>query len=131
MLATFGQIAIGQSSNASIMSKAGFWYQTVDIITSIEAIPNDLLPKEFRLEQNYPNPFNPTTTIQFALPKRSAVTLKLFDILGREVATLVDEELQAGEYKVIFEAEALPSGVYFYRIQTEGLVKTRKLTLLK
>ena len=102
-----------------------------DIITSVEQISNSVLPKEFRLQQNYPNPFNPSTTIQFALPKRSEVMLKIFDLLGREVTTLVDEKLQPGEYKVIFEAEALSSGVYFYRIQAEGFVQTKELTLLK
>ncbi len=131
ILGTLGQTVIGRSSNASNVSNAGFWYQSVDFITSVEQIENEVLPKEFRLEQNYPNPFNPSTTIQFALPKRSEVMLKIFDLLGREVATLVDEELQPGEYKVVFEAEALSSGVYFYRINAEGFVQTRKLTLLK
>ena len=131
IVGTVGQSVIGQSSNASNRSHAGFWYQSVDFITSVEQIENEVLPKEFRLEQNYPNPFNPSTTIQFALPKRSEVTLKIFDLLGREVATLVDEDLQPGEYKVIFEAGDLPSGVYFYRINAEGFVQTKELTLLK
>jgi hypothetical protein len=130
ILGTVGQTVIGVTSNSSNINKAGFWYQVGDFVTSVEQISNTL-PKEFRLEQNYPNPFNPSTTIEFALPKRTSVTLKLFDLLGREVTTLVDEELQPGEYKVTFEAEGLPSGVYFYRIQTEGLVRTKKLMLLK
>ena len=101
------------------------------MISSVEQIVNSVLPTEFRLEQNYPNPFNPSTTIQFALPKLSTVTLTLFDILGRKVTTLVDEEMQPGEYKVVFEEKDLPSGVYFYRIQAEEFVRTKKLMLLK
>lgn len=67
----------------------------------------------------------------FALPKRTKVTLKLYDLLGRQVATLVDDEMEPGEYQVPFEATGLPSGVYLYRIKAEGFVETRKLTLLK
>jgi hypothetical protein len=85
------------------------------------------LPTKYQLEQNHPNPFNPSTTINFALPKASAVTLKVYDMLGREVATLVNGELQAGFHKVLFDAKDLPSGLYFYRIQAEGFAQTRKL----
>ncbi|MFQ5752250.1 MAG: T9SS type A sorting domain-containing protein [bacterium] len=106
---------------------------TADVVTSVENgdVDRRTIPKEFRLEQNYPNPFNPTTTIQFALPKPCKVTLKLYDILGRDVATLVDEEFEPGEYKVVFDAQGLASGVYFYRIQAGGFIKTKKLLLLK
>ena len=91
------------------------------------------------LEQNYPNPFNPMTTIEFALPQQSAVTLKLYDILGREVATLMDEELEPGVHKVDFDAKDLANGVYFYQIHAvtfspdsgHGFVRTKKLVLLK
>ena len=102
-----------------------------DVATSVLEPGSDVLPKVFALQQNYPNPFNPTTTIQFALPTESQVVLKIYNLLGREVATLVNEELQPGKYKVDFEANGLPSGVYFYRIQAGGFSKTRKLTLLK
>ena len=102
-----------------------------DLGTSVQEPESDVLPKVFALQQNYPNPFNPTTTIQFALPTGSQVVLKIYNLLGREVATLVNEELQSGKYKVDFEANGLPSGVYFYRIQAGGFSKTRKLTLLK
>jgi hypothetical protein len=130
LVGTVGQPGIGRVNSALNIHKAGFWYQAGNIITSIESISN-FLPKEFRLEQNYPNPFNPQTTIAFALPMSSFVTLKLFDIRGREVASLVDEELQPGEHKVVFDANGLSSGVYFFRIQTVGFVMTRKLMLLK
>lgn len=130
IIGTIGQPAIGVASNSSNINKGGFWYQARDFVTSVEQI-SSTLPKEFRLRQNYPNPFNPSTTIQFALPKFTSVRLKVFDLLGREVTTLVDEELQPGEYKVTFEAEGLPSGVYFYQIQAKGFVRTKKLMLLK
>jgi len=89
------------------------------------------LPEKFVLHPNYPNPFNPSTTIQFAIPKSSKVTLKIIDMLGREVATLVDEKLLPGEHKVIFDSKELPSGVYFYRLQAEEFTATKKLLLLK
>jgi len=124
---TVGQTIIGKTNQLD----SGFWYQNIDIITSVEQLADELVPTDFQLEQNYPNPFNPSTTIQFALPVETEVSLKLYDILGREVASLIDEELPAGIHKLIFEASGLPSGIYFYRIQTEGFVKTKKLTLLK
>ena len=98
--------------------------------TAVEEISTNI-PSSFALEQNYPNPFNPSTTIQFALAKRSHVTLKLFDIIGREVTTLVDEKFGPGTHKVVLEANELPSGVYFYRLTAGRFVETRKLTLLK
>lgn len=131
IVGTLGQNLIGVSSNANNISNAGFWYQATDLITSVEQIENDLLPTEFRLEQNYPNPFNPSTTIQFALPKTSNITIKIYDILGREVATLIDEEYQPGQYKIIFEAGQLASGLYVYRIQAGDFRETKKLMLLR
>lgn len=128
---TLGQNLIGVSSNANNTSNVGFWYQTVDFVTSVEQIENDLLPTEFRLEQNYPNPFNPSTTIQFAVPQTSNVTLRIYDILGREVATLIDEEYQPGQYKIIFAAGQLASGLYVYRLQAGDFRETKKLMLLK
>ncbi len=131
VVGTVGQALIGQSSSTTNIINVGFWYQSVSLITSVEQIESDILPEEFRLEQNYPNPFNPTTTIRFALPQKSKVTLRLFDIIGREVVTLVDDELPTGEYKLVLEAGNLSSGVYFYRLETPDFVMTRKLTLLK
>jgi hypothetical protein len=131
MIGTVGQPVISQSSDKTHISNAGFWYQPANFATGVQELANEWLPREFRLEQNYPNPFNPATTIQFALPKRSLVTLKLFDMLGREVTTLVNQELQAGVHKVLYKAEGLPSEVYFYRLQADGIVMTKKLTLLK
>jgi hypothetical protein len=87
--------------------------------------------KSYCLAQNYPNPFNPTTTIQFTIPQLCRVTLKLYDALGREVATLVDEEKQAGEYSVLLDATGWTSGVYFYKLQAGEFRQYRKFLLLK
>jgi hypothetical protein len=89
------------------------------------------LPNDFSLSQNYPNPFNPTTTIAFSLPSKSYVSLKIFDALGREVSVLVSEEMTAGTYSKQWNANSLPSGVYFYRLQAGSLTETKKLTLLR
>ncbi len=87
--------------------------------------------KTFSLSQNYPNPFNPTTTISFTLPSQSSVSLKVFDIIGREVATLVSGEMPAGTYARQWDATKVSSGVYFYRLQAGNLTETKKLVLLK
>jgi hypothetical protein len=86
---------------------------------------------EYNLAQNYPNPFNPVTSIKYSVPKASHVSLKVYDLLGREVATLVDEEKISGSYQVSFNAANLSSGVYFYRLQSNSFDETRKLILLK
>ena len=131
IVGTLGQPAIGLMSTNDHTSLAGFWYTTFERATSIEQIEDEGLPRGFRLDQNYPNPFNPMTTLAFAIPQRAHVTLKVFDSLGRAVSTLVDKALGAGVYRVVFDAEDLPSGVYFYRIEAEGFVQTKKLLLLK
>ena len=89
------------------------------------------VPTSFSLEQNYPNPFNPTTTISFSLPSKSFVSLKVFDITGREVATIVSEEMSSGTYSRLWNAANVSSGIYFYRIQTGSYTQTKKLVLLK
>jgi len=95
-------------------------------------VPSEIQkPELFILYQNYPNPFNPTTTIRFSLPKREYVTLKIFDVLGREVATLVDGEMEAGEHSVVFDASYLPSGVYFFRLTTTTFSQTKSMQVLK
>ncbi|MDP4197331.1 MAG: T9SS type A sorting domain-containing protein, partial [Bacteroidota bacterium] len=89
------------------------------------------IPKEFTLYNNFPNPFNPTTTISYSIPKQSHVELKVYDMLGREVTTLIDKEQNAGEYKVKFNASSLPSGIYVYTIQAGQFRDAKKLMLLK
>jgi M6 family metalloprotease-like protein len=92
---------------------------------------NTTKPVEYSLMQNYPNPFNPTTTISYSVPKNGLVTLKVFDILGREVTSLVNEAKEAGIYSVTFNASNLPSGIYFYNITSGNFIATKKLILLK
>ncbi len=81
--------------------------------------------------QNYPNPFNPSTAIEYAVLQTGHVTLKVFNLLGEVVATLVDKSLAAGQYSVRWEASGLASGVYFYRLEAVGFVQTKKLILLR
>jgi hypothetical protein len=88
-------------------------------------------PKTFRLEQNYPNPFNPTTNIVYDVPEQSYVTMTVLDVLGREVAVLIDRVQPAGRYKAVFDGSALTSGAYFYRLSAGSFVQTRQLLLLK
>ncbi|MHB8337063.1 MAG: T9SS type A sorting domain-containing protein [Ignavibacteriaceae bacterium] len=92
---------------------------------------NNNIPNSFSLSQNYPNPFNPTTIIKYSLPKSGIVSLKVFNMLGQEVANLVDQQQQAGNYSVNFDATRLASGVYMYSIQTGGFSLTKKMMLLK
>jgi hypothetical protein len=86
----------------------------------------------FSLHQNYPNPFNPQTTIAYSLSRTSAITLRVYDPTGREVATLArNERKAAGKHEVSFDATRLPSGIYFYRLQTESFVETKKMLLIR
>jgi len=85
----------------------------------------------YELYQNYPNPFNPTTAIKFYLPQSGQVTLKMFNILGEEVATLVSDRLSAGSYSYKWDASNLASGVYLYRLQAGDYVETRKMVLMR
>ncbi|MCX6145517.1 MAG: T9SS type A sorting domain-containing protein [Ignavibacteriales bacterium] len=88
-------------------------------------------PREFRLEQNYPNPFNPSTNIRFSLEATKVVSLKVMDVLGREVATLVDQTLEPGTYTVKWDAMSYPSGVYFYTVRAGNSLETRRMILAK
>jgi flagellar hook assembly protein FlgD len=102
---------------------------TTDIVNDVEEkIP---VPTEFSLSQNYPNPFNPTTQIVFSLSATVRATLKVYDMLGREIVTLVDEERNPGRYTVQWDASKVASGVYFYRLIVGDFVQTRKLVLIK
>ncbi len=99
-------------------------------IVSVEKV-DGLTPEVFELSQNYPNPFNPSTVIKFSLPQKSDVTLKVFDVLGREVATLINEVKDAGAYEVNFDASQLASGIYIYQIKAGNFVSSKKMMLLK
>ncbi len=105
-------------------------YKYIDQTTDIKEKHPEISTK-YSLGQNYPNPFNPSTTISFSIPQTQFVTLKVYDMLGREVSTFVSEEKQPGTYEVKFNASNLPSGVYFYRLQAGSFSQTKKLLLLK
>jgi len=102
---------------------------TTEQVTSVET--GSEIPSEFRLGQNYPNPFNPTTNITIDLPNSGYVSLKVYTLLGTEVATLVSENLPAGKYTIKFDASRLSSGLFFYRLQTSSFVETRKMLLVR
>lgn len=89
------------------------------------------IPIEYSLDQNYPNPFNPTTFISFSLPDRQAISIKVYDALGCEIKTLVDEIKEAGEHSITFNASDLNSGIYFYVMRSSGFVETKKLIVVK
>ena len=94
-------------------------------------VSSDFIPETYSLEQNYPNPFNPTTKLIYSITRSCLVTLKVFDVLGTEIETLVNEEKPVGTYKLNWNAADLPSGVYFYRLQAGDFLQTRKMILLK
>jgi hypothetical protein len=89
------------------------------------------IPDKFSLQQNYPNPFNPTTKIKFDIPQSVKVSLKVYDVLGREIANLVNSELNAGVYEYTFEGSAFSSGIYFYTLETENFKETKRMLLVK
>ena len=102
--------------------------RTFDIISSVESEETNI---EFALGQNYPNPFNPITSIKYSIPNRSNVVLKIYDILGTVVTTLVNEEKEQGVYTISFDASNLASGLYLYQIQAGSFIDTKKMILLK
>ena len=88
-------------------------------------------PDAFTLYQNYPNPFNPTTTIKYSIPERTRITLKIFNVLGQVIETIVNEEKIPGNYTIIYDASLLSSGIYFYQLNAGHFSETRKFLLIK
>ena len=118
-----------------VATVGGVWKRPLSEIVSVKQISN-LVPDEFKLEQNYPNPFNPTTIIRFQVKDSRFVTLKVYDILGKEITTLVNEKLQPGTYEVPFSINQFsgyqqPSGVYFYKLIANGFIETKKMLMIK
>jgi hypothetical protein len=99
--------------------------------TTVGVEEGALLPSSFSLDQNYPNPFNPSTTISYTLGQAGRVSLKVYDLLGRSVATIQDQVVASGSHRVSFDASVLPSGVYVYRLQTGTFTQSRKMILLR
>jgi hypothetical protein len=100
-------------------------------VTTLNIKENQAFANYFQLNQNFPNPYNPTTTVKYYIPELALVTLKVYDMLGNEIATLVNEEKQIGSYELTWNAENLPSGIYFYRLQAGDFVETKKMVLMK
>ena len=137
--ATAGQVAIDSIGNSNYSMFFGFWSQYH--ITGIEDENDLLLPKVFELRQNYPNPFNPVTTIEYALPRISEVTIEIYNILGQQVAKLVNDKQPPGYYSVRWEGlnsngYNVSNGMYFYRMVAQSgegrlFVKSRKMLFIK
>ena len=127
---TVGQVGVDLITNANYKIQPGFWnvyYQ--DVISDVE--DENILPITYTLEQNYPNPFNPSTIIRFAVPERSNVIIKIYDILGSEIITLVNEEMERGWYEKVFEASGYASGMYIYIMQAGDYISMKKMLLVK
>jgi len=122
----------GTSTNPATVVSSGCIVNTLCTTVGVNEDEGSLsIPKEYKLAQNYPNPFNPSTTIKYSIPSSEFITLKVFDVLGNEVETLVNEEKSAGSYEVNFNASNLASGIYFYTLQAGKFTETKKLILLK
>jgi hypothetical protein len=126
-----GQAFIGTISGSSSVIETGFLTDTLLRGSVVSVAEPQSVPIEFRLHQNYPNPFNPITTIRFEVPKTTMVTLKVYDLLGQEVLSLIDGEKSAGVHAVRFDASGLSSGMYICRIRAGDFVEAKRLLLLK
>ena len=118
-------------SATETQDRSGEWALTITPQDVTSSEPGTEVPQELVLDQNYPNPFNPVTTISFALPEDSEVQLEVYDVMGRKVTTLVDEQRSAGEHDVSWDASNASSGTYMYRLQVDGQIKTNTMTLVK
>jgi hypothetical protein len=107
------------------------WYAWIIDDGAVSVEENEITPLEFSLEQNYPNPFNPTTIIQYSIKEKSPVELVLYDMLGSQVKVLVNEEQDAGDYDIEFNAVNLVSGIYFYKLKAGDFFETKKMVLMK
>jgi len=113
------------------------WRRSLSEAIGIQNVSTEI-PSSYSLGQNYPNPFNPVTKIKFDIPQsvilsgaKNLVVLKVYDILGKEIQTLVNEQLQPGTYEATFDGSSLNSGIYFYRLTTEGFTETKKMLMIK
>ena len=120
-----------QFSSRSFSTEADRPQLTITYTASTSVQDRPSTPKIFSLNQNYPNPFNPSTTISFSIPQSGVTTLKVFDLLGNTVGTLVNERLNAGSHSAVFDGRSLPSGIYFCRLESGGRIAVNKLMLLK
>ncbi len=126
---TIGQAIIGPVTGGQFTDNQGFWYenQQTGAVKQLATLPDG-----YALGQNYPNPFNPSTTIRFSVPERSKVTMRVMNLLGQEVARVINNEsYDAGTYEVDFLENNLPSGTYVYRLEAGNIVMTKKMVLMK
>ena len=129
MNGTVGQAIIGPATGGVFTDFQGFWY-TSGITGSVKLSAPQA--SGYELGQNYPNPFNPSTTIRFSVPERTKVSLRVMNLLGEEVARVIDQEMyEPGTWEVDFLAKDLPSGTYVYRLEAGNIVKTKKMVLMK
>jgi len=126
-----GQGFVGTIQQGNTRVESGFLADTLIRRTITTAIEEPWVPSAFLLRQNYPNPFNPSRTIPFNLPSKSFVSLKVYNLLGSEVTTIVSEEMSAGNYSRQWNATGVPSGVYFYRLHAGSSAEVKKLVLLR
>lgn len=119
------------SGNNFTVTNLNFTLEPLNPTVSIKEINTQLISEDYVLGQNYPNPFNPTTNIIFTIKKDSQISLKVYNLIGQEVANLVNDFKQAGTYEVNFDASGLPSGIYFYKLQSDNYSQTKKLALIK
>jgi hypothetical protein len=127
---TIYMAVLGGYNGSAVIANSEWLCLGVGTITGVGTNVTET-PSSYTLSQNYPNPFNPSTTISYALPKAGLVTLKIYDLLGREVSSLVNEFKQAGNYAVDFNASNLSSGIYFYSIKSGDFTAVKKMTLIK
>ena len=113
-----------------LLSTLGGGLYTDAPLTDVDNSESQII-KRFTLKQNYPNPFNPNTKISYSIPEASFVSLKIYDLLGEEISTLINEEKAAGSYKINFDAEQLTSGIYFYKIEAGNYIEAKKMILMK
>jgi len=128
LVGTVGQPLTGVTSGTSYMNEIGFWYMPGLVLTGVV---EDELPLRTSLSQNHPNPFNPVTVIGYSLAGPAHVTIRIYDVAGREVRTLVDRDMEPGRYEGTLDAAGLAGGVYFARMTAGDYTETRKLVLLK
>ena len=122
-------LVIGENGFDIFVAKDSTYLDSLPLVTSVKY--QNILVEELKLEQNYPNPFNPTTTIKYTILESGLVTLKVYNLIGEEIASLINEEKGMGSYEVEFDALALPSGIYYYRLQSGDYIETKKMVLLR
>ena len=121
----------GNSTIGPVLRADAVKFQLMAGTTDIENVNGNMLPAAYNLSQNYPNPFNPSTIINFQIKDEGFVSLKIYDVLGREVVVLLNENKKSGFYTQNFNSQNLSSGVYFYRLEVNNFIDTKKMILLR